>query len=60
MVRLLVGSMIHVARGKASLDWLRDLVTDPTGEKSNHCAPADGLYLVGVMYGDDVLPSAGS
>lgn len=50
MVRLLTGSLIHMARGKLGLDWLRDLVLDPTGEKSNHCAPADGLYLMCVLY----------
>lgn len=53
MVRLMTGSLIHVARGKAGLDWLRDLVADPTGEKSNHCAPADGLCLVRVIYGEN-------
>jgi tRNA pseudouridine38-40 synthase len=52
MVRLMAGSMIHVARGRASLGWLRGLIDDPSGEKSNHCAPADGLYLVHVGYGD--------
>jgi tRNA pseudouridine38-40 synthase len=50
MVRLMVGSMIQVARGRESLDWLRGLVADATGEKSSHCAPADGLYLVRVLY----------
>ncbi|MEZ0385515.1 MAG: tRNA pseudouridine(38-40) synthase TruA [Verrucomicrobium sp.] len=50
MVRLMVGSMIKVARGRETLDWLRDLVADATGEKSSHCAPADGLYLVRVLY----------
>ena len=50
MVRLMVGSLVRVARRRDSLDWLRDLVADPDGEKSNHCAPADGLYLVSVKY----------
>jgi tRNA pseudouridine38-40 synthase len=48
----MVGSLIHVARGKASLEWLRDLVENPVGEKSHHCAPPDGLYLVRVKYGE--------
>ncbi len=50
MVRIMVGSLLHVARGKASLDWLRDLVENPVGEKSHYCAPPDGLYLVRVKY----------
>lgn len=50
MVRLMVGSMIQVARGRESLAWLRGLVADPAGEKSSHCAPAEGLYLVRVLY----------
>lgn len=51
MVRLMVGSLIHVARGRESMEWLRDLAENPVGEKSNQCAPADGLYLVQVNYG---------
>jgi tRNA pseudouridine38-40 synthase len=50
MVRMLVGSLVHAARGREPLSWLRDLVGDPTGEKTHHTAPADGLYLVRVMY----------
>ena len=50
MVRLMVGSIVHVARGRASLDWIRELVGDPEGLKSNQTAPADGLYLVKVIY----------
>jgi tRNA pseudouridine38-40 synthase len=50
MVRLMVGAMIRVARGKDDMSWLRDLVADPEGEKNTHCAPADGLYLMRVLY----------
>lgn len=50
MVRMLTGSMLQVARGRATMDWLRDLVEDPDGEKSHHCAPADGLFLMKVFY----------
>lgn len=51
MVRMMVGSVIHVARGRESMAWLRDLAGNPVGEKSNQCAPAAGLYLVRVLYG---------
>jgi tRNA pseudouridine38-40 synthase len=50
MVRMIVGSLIHVARGREPLSWLRDLVEDPAGEKTNQTAPPDGLYLVRVLY----------
>jgi tRNA pseudouridine38-40 synthase len=50
MVRLMVGSLIHVARGRESPEWLHSLVANPSGPKSSHCAPADGLYLVRVLY----------
>ncbi len=50
MVRLMVGSLVHVARGRETMTWLRSLVQQPDGSKSSHCAPADGLYLVRVLY----------
>ncbi len=50
MVRLIVGTMIHIARGKARPEWLRELLTDTEGLQSNHAAPAEGLYLVAVHY----------
>ncbi len=51
MARLLTGSLVQVARGRASPGWLRDLITNPrAGAKSHHAAPADGLYLVEVRY----------
>ena len=50
MVRLLTGSIVRVAQGRAPLSWLQYLLTAPPGEKSHHTAPADGLYLVSVDY----------
>ena len=50
MVRLIVGSMIHVARGRESREWFASLLDDPTGKQSNQTAPACGLYLVRVLY----------
>lgn len=50
MVRLIVGSLIHVARGRADVAWFHSLVEDPTGPKSHRVAPADGLCLVAVKY----------
>jgi tRNA pseudouridine38-40 synthase len=50
MVRLIVGSLMHIARGRESKEWFARLLTDPTGMQSNQTAPACGLYLVGVEY----------
>lgn len=50
MVRLIVGSLLHVARGREPKEWFANLLTDPTGPQSNQTAPACGLYLVGVNY----------
>jgi tRNA pseudouridine38-40 synthase len=55
MVRLMTGSLVQVARGRQTLEWLESLVTDPEGPKSNQTAPADGLYLVKVDYAPDLL-----
>lgn len=50
MVRLLTGSLVRVAQCKASTDWLRDLLAGCGAKKSNFTAPAEGLYLVRVIY----------
>lgn len=50
MVRLIVGSLMHVARGRESKEWFASLLEDPTGMQSNQTAPACGLYLVRVNY----------
>lgn len=50
MVRLMVGTMVHVARGRDSVEWFSSLLDDPAGTKSHHMAPPDGLYLVRVLY----------
>ena len=52
MVRLMIGAMVRVARSKDDLNWLRDLVAKPEDDKNTHCAPADGLYLLRVLYPD--------
>ncbi len=51
MVRLLTGTMIRMAQGKESLEWLEAFVNHPTLGKTSFCAPAEGLYLARVAYG---------
>ncbi len=50
MVRLLTGSALRVALGRQPLSWLETLLHDPQGQKSQHVAPAGGLYLRAVEY----------
>jgi tRNA pseudouridine38-40 synthase len=49
MVRLLTGSLVRCAQGKADLDWLRALLAG-TAAKTHFLAPAEGLYLERVLY----------
>lgn len=53
MVRLMTGTAVHVAQGRMRMDELECLLDQgpvlPHG-KTSHCAPADGLYLVRVLY----------
>lgn len=50
MVRLLTGTAQKVAAGKMSLDELQEMLENPLGGKTRHCAPAAGLYLERVDY----------
>lgn len=52
MVRMLVGTAQKVAVGKLSLSELEQMLSSPLGDKTRHCAPASGLYLTSVDYGD--------
>lgn len=52
MVRLIVGSLMHVARRREPKEWFEGLLADPKGRQSNQTAPACGLYLVRVLYPD--------
>ena len=49
MVRLLVGSMLEVARNKLSLEEFEKLLLNKSSLSSLK-APADGLYLTRVIY----------
>lgn len=50
MVRMIVGATIRAALGRESPARIRALLADPTSGKWTHVAPADGLYLVRVLY----------
>jgi len=53
MVRLLTGAAVHAASGRLRMEDLAALLDQPPGlprGKSPLCAPADGLYLLRVLY----------
>ncbi len=49
MVRLLTGTLVRCAQGRASLDWMHELLAC-RGTKTSFAAPAEGLYLMRVLY----------
>lgn len=52
MVRYLVGTMVDVAKGRRPLDDIRRLLDGAGGVTTSPPAPAHGLFLVGVGYGE--------
>ena len=49
MVRLLTGSLVRCAQGRATVDWITGLLGGRDG-KTHFAAPAEGLYLLKVLY----------
>ena len=49
MVRLMTGTLIRCAQGRASAEWLGELLA-ANGKKTSFAAPAEGLYLMRVLY----------
>ena len=56
MVRMLVGSMIEVARGKWDKDHFIGLLKNPSRQAHVITAPANGLALIRVSYPEDIHP----
>ncbi len=50
MVRMLVGSMVEVARGFLSLEEFQKLLQNPEGKKGGPLVPPSGLFLMRVEY----------
>jgi len=51
MVRMLCGSMVRVAQGKETQEWLEAFLQNPAAGRTSYCAPAEGLCLARVLYG---------
>ena len=50
MVRNMVGAMLDVATGKNTLDELKKMLDNGEVAKQMSCAPAQGLYLMKIIY----------
>ena len=50
MVRLLTGTLIRVAEGRAPVSYIRDLLSPKVPARTHFAAPAEGLYLAKVTY----------
>ncbi len=50
MVRNLVGAMLDVARGKATIEDVKSMLDNYDIDKHLSCAPANGLYLNKIYY----------
>jgi tRNA pseudouridine38-40 synthase len=50
MVRLLTGTLIRCAQGRAELAFIRELLVGKGARKTSFAAPAEGLYLTRVLY----------
>ena len=50
MVRMMVGTLVDIGRGKRPPDDIRRLLTEPSSTAPALTAPAQGLCLVEVMY----------
>jgi tRNA pseudouridine38-40 synthase len=50
MVRVLVGTMLAVARGQGDIGWFRGLLDGAPRSAAAETAPPQGLYLEAVKY----------
>lgn len=50
MVRLLTGTLVRCAQGRAELSLLSELLAARGARKTSFAAPAEGLYLTRVLY----------
>jgi tRNA pseudouridine38-40 synthase len=60
MVRNLVGTMLEVGRGQTALDELPRILAARSRSLAGPTAPARGLFLDSVEYGDDQNPQTGN
>jgi tRNA pseudouridine38-40 synthase len=52
MVRNIVGTLVQVGKGRGAVGWPAEILALRDRTKAGMTAPAQGLFLVGVEYGD--------
>jgi tRNA pseudouridine38-40 synthase len=52
MVRIIVGSLVEVGRGRQPVEWITRVIVSRNRATAGPTAPPDGLFLVRVEYGD--------
>src|SRR5262245_8975102 len=52
MVRAIVGTLFDIGRGRRGAEWMRDVIASRDRSRAGQTAPAHGLFLVRVGYGD--------
>lgn len=50
MVRLVTGTLVRCAQGRAELPFIKELLAGKGARKTSFAAPAEGLYLTRVLY----------
>ena len=55
MIRGLVGTMLHVGRGKISLNDLHSIIEEKNCNNADFSAPAHGLFLMEVGYPSKIM-----
>jgi tRNA pseudouridine38-40 synthase len=55
MVRIIVGSLVEIGRGRQDAAWLGRVLAARDRTLAGPTAPASGLFLLGVAYPSDVL-----
>jgi tRNA pseudouridine38-40 synthase len=58
MVRLLTGTLVRVAEGRAPASLITDLLSPKVSARTHFTAPAEGLYLAKVSYSRKAPPNA--
>jgi tRNA pseudouridine38-40 synthase len=52
MVRIIVGTLVEIGRGRQPVEWIDRLLTSRDRAVAGPTAPPEGLFLVTVEYGD--------
>lgn len=55
MVRIIIGSLIHVGTGKISASDIPSIIASGDRNRAKYTAPAHGLYLISVYYAEGDL-----